>query len=809
MGNEVERNGLAGLSIAPAEIHLQGGLARQQIVVTGHLPGDPESLHDLTAEVRFSVEPGEIAEVSEFGVVTPLANGRAYLRVEAGGQAAEVPIEVVDVAEVRAVSYRHDVAPVFSRAGCNMGACHGNLNGKGGFRLSLRGEDPGFDLDMITRDTFGRRIDTNNPSTSLLVKKPAGLIAHEGGRRFTFDSPETRVLLEWIAAGAPEDVDQVPDLVKLSVFPEHRINAAPDLGQQLIVKAEFADGTVRDVTHQATFDVDDPTQVEVNEQGRAIRNGPGESVVAVRFLEGRAVSRLAFLPDRPDFVWNGPEPRTDLDLAVFEKLKAHKIQASPPAPDSVFIRRAYLDAIGILPDPEEVRAFLEDDDPEKRIKLVDRLLDRPEFADYWALKWADLLRNEEKTMGPKGVWTFQRWLRDQIDADVPLNEFAAALIVSKGSTWANPPASFHRTNRDPETAAETVGQVFLGVRLQCARCHNHPFDSWTMDDYYGLAAYFSNVERKEINNERRDRLNSHEINGDVMVMTSGRPGMVQPRSGERLQPAPPGVPRSAWEGTPNGEEALESLADWLTTDNRQFARNLANRAWFHLLGRGIVEPVDDFRESNPPANPELLEHLTDAFIENGLRLRPLVRLIMTSEVYGLGSRPDPTNLDDEINFARASVRMLPAEVLLDAIGQALGKAPQFEGAPAGARAVQLAGASMGGDFLKVFGKPDRLLTCECERSETTTLAQAFQLINGEAVRDLIEAKDNRIGRWLEANTDPEMILEDLYIAALSREPTSTEREAALGHVASAENERSAWEDVSWAILNSKEFLLRH
>ena len=411
-------------------------------------------------------------------------------------------------------------------------------------------------------------------------------------------------------------------MLRLRVFPEHRYNAAPSLTQQLSVIAELSDGSRRDVTRQAAYDVDDPTKVAVAPDGLVARQTPGESTVAVRYLTGRAVSRLAFLPDRPNFA-SRPVP-TDhrIDTHVFAKLNALKIAPAEPATDAVFLRRAYLDAIGLPPSPEEARAFLDDPAADKRLKLIDALLARPEFADFWALKWADLLRNEEKTMGDKGVWVFQRWLRDQVAADVPLDEFARRIVSARGSTFKNPPASFYRTNRDPSTAAETVGQVFLGVRLQCARCHNHPFDRWTQDDYYGLAAYFKNVDRKILDDSRKDTFDKHEINGDVIIHLSGRPQMVQPRSGQMMQPKPPGGPRPDLHGDP---DALDDLADWLTVDNPQFARNMANRVWFHLLGRGVVEPVDDFRDSNPPSNPALLDALAASLKANGFRLRPLVR----------------------------------------------------------------------------------------------------------------------------------------------------------------------------------------
>jgi len=787
----------------PKAIRLADPSDRQQLLVTSR--NADGSIRDLTSEAAYTVEPPGRVAVSKQGVARPIAPGAVTIRVSMGDAVAEARAIVEPAANTRPVSYRHDVSAVLSKGGCNAGACHGNLNGKGGFKLSLRGQDPDLDYDALTRDLFGRRIDRTTPEQSLILQKPTGRLPHEGGVRFASDSLEARILQAWIETGARDDRDRVPDLKRLLIQPNSRINAAPGRTQQLVVTAEFADDSTRDVTRLATYEVDDPTVVEVSSGGLVRRSKPGESVIVARYLNLQAVARVAFLPDRPDFAWDGPPPKTRLDEAVFEQLRDFKIHASPRSPDHVFIRRAYLDALGVLPTPKEVRAFLNSNEPDKRGRLIDELLSRPEFADHWSLKWADLLRNEEKTMGTKGVWAFRRWLRDQIAADRPMTEFAEALITGTGSTWLEPPASFYRTNRDPETCAETFGQVFLGVRLQCARCHNHPFDLWTQDDYYGLAAAFANIKRKEVNNQRRDRLNRHEINGDLVVFVSGAPTMRQPGSGERLGPTAPGG--VTLEPTADGD-ARAALANWLTEGNRQFARNLANRVWFHLMGRGVVEPVDDFRASNPPSNPELLEALTDTFIAGGYRLKPLVRLIMTSEVYGLDSTPRPTNAEGERNFAKAQVRLLPAEVLLDALGSALDERPDLKGVPEGTRAVALAGANLGPEFLDAFGKPDRLLTCECERSEATTLGQAFQLINGALPRRMIEAPDNRIGQLLDSGADDETILTELYLAALCREPTEEERSGALRHVRDAQDRRRAWEDVAWAIVNSKEFLLR-
>jgi Protein of unknown function (DUF1549)/Protein of unknown function (DUF1553) len=717
-------------------------------------------------------------------------------------------LEVEGPGRQRPASFRTDIAPLLSKAGCNMGACHGNLNGKGGFKLSLRGEDPSFDYQSLTHDQSGRRISRLAPESSLIVLKPTGVLPHEGGQRFSRGSIEAQTLLAWIASGAADDRATASRVKLLRVLPAERVLAPGALVQQLVVTALFEDGTSRDVTRQATYDVSDPTRAVVSASGQVRASEACETAVAVRYMNGRTTSRLAFVAERPGFVWQGGEPAGTIDALVFAKLKALRINPAPVCGDSVFLRRAFLDAIGRLPDPTETRAFLESTDTARRDRLVDRLVERPEFADFWALKWADLLRNEEKTMGEKGAWVLQRWLRDELAADQPLDAVVRRIVTGLGSTWQNPPASFHRTNRDPTAAAESVGQVFLGIRLQCARCHNHPFDVWTQDDYYGLAAFFANIARKQPSNTRKDRLDSHEINGDEFIFLSGRPQMVQPRTGEVLQPKCLNGPTIV-RGSSSDENALGALAHWLTQNNPQFSKNLANRVWFHLLGRGIVDPVDDFRESNPPSNPALLEAATAQFLANGMRLKPLVAWIMKSQTYQLSATPNPTNTHDEANFSHAVVKLLPAEVLLDAISQVVGVPERFPHAPGSSRAAQLPGAAGGLPFLKTFGKPDRLLTCECERSDMTTLAQAFQMINGETVRRKLERGSNRIGTCLDAGRTSSEILDEIYLAGLARQPTDSERSGVIAHLERSRDRRKAWEDVVWALLNSKEFLLRH
>jgi hypothetical protein len=793
----------SGLSIEPPNIVLSGAGARQQIAVT--LRHEDGTLEDVTSECRLTVQPDRVARATPSAVIEALEDGKATVRVTTRGLAAQAEAHVLDAARARPASFRADIVPLLSKAGCNMGACHGNASGKGGFRLSLRGDDPDFDFLSLTRDQLGRRASPLEPRRSLIYLKPTGSVPHEGGLRFTRDSALARTLLRWIATGARDDRATADRVRRLRIFPAERLVAPGAAHQQLIVIADFEDGSTRDVTSQAAYDVGDPTRVEVSADGRVQAHLPCETTVAVRYTTARATSRLAFPAARPGFVWQGAPATHPIDRIVYGKLRALRINPSAPVGDDVFLRRAYLDAIGRLPEPDVTRAFLSDRDPEKRDRLIERLTERPELADFWALKWADLLRNEEKTMGDKGAWVLQRWLRDQIARDIPLDELVRRIVAGLGSTWQNPPASFYRTNRDPTTAAESVSQVFLGIRLQCARCHNHPFDNWTQDDYYGLAAFFSNINRKDLNNSRKDRLDSHEINGDEIIYVSGRPQLVQPRSGIVMRPR---ALRCATTGLPTGDNALVLLADWLTRDNRQFERNLANRVWFHLLGRGIVEPVDDFRDSNPPSNPALLDTVTAYFKGHGLRLKPLIAWIMKSRTYQASATPDPSNCDDESNFSHRAVRLLPAEVLLDTISQVLEVAESFPHAPSFLRAAQLPGAAGQVSFLKTFGKPERLLTCECERSEATTLAQAFQMINGPTVRAKLEQRGNRIGRLLAAGAADRALLEELYLAALCRGPNPAEIRAMTDHLCRASDRRAAWEDITWALLNSKEFLLR-
>jgi hypothetical protein len=712
------------------------------------------------------------------------------------------------------VSFRNDVMAVFSRAGCNQGTCHGNLNGKGGFKLSLRGQDPDLDFKTLTRGMLGRRVNTQAPEASLILAKPTATLPHEGGLRFPVGSGEYRILKDWIAGGAQPDPPGTPTLKKLIVNPTEQFLVQPETETRITVQAVFADGSKRDVTRLAVFDSTHPG-IPAGGDGLVRSTRPGETAVLVRYLDQQVTVRLAFVPERPDFVWSNPQASNFVDGLVFARLKKLRRNPSDLCADSVFLRRAYLDLLGILPAPEESREFLSDRRADRRARLVDQLLERPEFAEFWALRWSDVLRNEEKQLDKKGVQLFYGWIRGSIAADKPLNDFARELISARGSTYAEPAANYYRALRDPQTRAEATAQVFLGIRMQCAKCHNHPFDQWTQNDYHRLTAFFPRVQYRILENNRKDKLDKHEFDGEQIVWLDREGEHKHPVTGEVLQPRFLGA--DAPLAGPDADR-LQALADWVADPgNPFFARTQVNRVWSYLCGRGIVDPDDDFRLSNPPVNPELLEALSKDFVKHRFDLKHLIRTIMNSRTYQASSHPNETNRDDETNFSRGLVRSLQAEQLLDAIAAATGIPQRFEGYPLGTRAGQLPGVgvperkkSLGEAerFLRLFGKPERLLSCDCERSEDATLGQALQMITGSLVNKAVADPDNRLGKLLSAGKSDAEILEELYLATLCRLPSEREQSLLLARVAQAEQRRAGWEDILWGLLNSKEFLLR-
>jgi hypothetical protein len=713
------------------------------------------------------------------------------------------------------VSFRNDVMAVLSKAGCNAGVCHGNASGKGGFKLSLRGQDPDEDFRALTRAVTNRRVNVVEPDRSLMLLKPTMRVAHEGGKRFDEKSLEYRILRTWIAAGTPDDPPTTPRLTSLAVSHKQEYLVDPEKTLSPRVTATFSDGSQRDVTRLAVYEPAEQN-AEVSADGEVTRLAFGENTITVRYLDRQVPVRVAFIPARPGFVWNAPQPANFIDRHVFRKLKALRMNPSPVADDTVFLRRAYLDLLGILPTAEEARQFVADKDPDKRAKLVDRLLKRPEFADYWSLKWSDLLRNEEKTLDRKGVQNFHKWIRNSIATGKPLNEFARELIASRGSTYKQPAANYYRAMREPFVRGESTAQLFLGIRLQCAKCHNHPFDRWTQDDYYGWANNFARVKYKILTNKRRDKNDKHEFDGEQVVSMADKGDVTNPRIG---RPTPPRFLGGEVSQRSSGKDRLQRLAHWVADpQNERFAKTQVNRIWYHLMGRGIVDPIDDFRATNPPSNPELLDALAQDFAAHKFDLRHAIRTIVTSQTYQLSSRPNDTNRDDEINFSHALVRRLTAEQTLDALSQATGATVEFNGYPPGTRAGQIAGVravrrrdkrpSTGDQFLKLFGKPPRLQSCECERSEDATLNQTFQMVSGPLLDRMLSDPKNRLAELLRAVRTEESRVTALYWTALTRSPTPSELKATLQLLRTANDRRGTYEDILWALVNSNEFQLR-
>jgi hypothetical protein len=713
------------------------------------------------------------------------------------------------------ISFDVDVMAVLSKSGCNAGVCHGNQNGKGGFRLSLRGESPQRDHFALTRELFGRRVNRVEPAKSLLLLKASARIAHQGGQRFGADDPAYQTLHRWIASGAKRE-EGAPKVSRLEVSPREMIVFGVNKSVVLSVKATFSDGTTRDVTRLAVYEPSN-LRVSVSDDGQVRRVSEGEATVMVRYLNGREPMRVAFYPDRRDFAWSNPPQQNYVDRHVNTKLQRVRINPSSRCNDHIFVRRAYLDAIGLPPTGEEARRFVMDKTPDKRTRLIDALLKRDEFADWWALKWADLLRVEEKVLDRKGVEVFHGWIRQSIAEGKPLDQFAREIIAARGSTYKSPPSNYYRALRKAPIRAETTAAVFLGVRMQCAKCHNHPFEQWTQDDYYGWAGLFSRVQFKIVKNNRKDKFDKHEFKGEQVVWMDDNTEIEDPRTGRNVRPRYLGVETPSFG---KNQDRLVELSKWITSpENPYFAQVQANRIWYHVIGRGLVAPLDDFRATNPASNPVLLAALAKDLTDHKFDLRHLIRTIMNSRTYQASSELNASNHSDEQNFSQAHVRRLSAEQLLDSIRQLTGTTSQFEGFPKGMRASQLPGnfpfshprgkPTPADRLLKAFGKPDRLLACECERSNETTLSQAFLLISGGLVHESLTNKKGRLAKLAsQKDLSSAAIIDTLYWSALSRPPSTEERKRCEAMLADRKHRTVAVQDIGWALINSKEFLLR-
>jgi hypothetical protein len=789
------------LAVEPAAVTLRGPWDRQQLLVTGH--DGPDTVRDLTPSATFTALAPEVVAVTPGGVVAPRGRGQTVVVVRVGTHEVCVPVTVETVDPAVPVSFQHEVIPALTKAGCNAGACHGTPQGKNGFRLSLRGYDPGLDHHTLTREAAGRRVNPLAPDASLLLLKATARVPHEGGKRFDPDSDLYALLRAWVAQGARDDAETAAQLVRLDVSPARRILDAPAAAQQLRVIAHFADGRACDVTHLARYSVNDEAVAAVDVTGRVTRRQRGEVAVAVEYLGAMATARVIFRDADPGFVWPDPPEHNAIDRHVFAKLRLLQIEPSPLCRDDEFIRRAYLDAIGRLPTPDEVRRFLADPDPQKRDRLIDALLERPEFADWWALKWADRLGCNQRFVGKIGALKYHQWIKQAMAENLPEDEFARAIITATGPNYEHPPAGFYRRLRDPQVRAEEIAQLFMGVRMQCARCHNHPGERWTQDDYYGLAAFFARLKYKD----GPFFVQQYDKEETVYAVREG--DVVHPRTGRVVAPKFPGgaaVPLAADANRP------EVFARWLTAaDNPFFARAAVNRIWFHLFGRGIIDPVDDLRGTNPPVNDELLDFLAADFIASGYDRKRMVRLIMKSRTYQLSSLPTPHNEHDSKYFSHYPLRRLQAEQLLDAICDVTGVPEKYPGFPLGTRAVQLPDGEFKHPFLNVFGRPPRAMACECERDTDTTLTQALHLVGALPFQEKLRSPDSRVARVLAAGRSDREIVEEFFLAALARWPTPAELKLCLAHLAQAgpAGRREAAEDILYALLNHREFLFQH
>ena len=651
-------------------------------------------------------------------------------------------------------------------------------------------------------------------------------IPHEGGRRFSPESTEYNILLDWITNGLPNDSPQTATLISLSVTPTHKTVYAPEQSVSLNAVGTFSDNSTRDVTSLAVYN-SSATFVSVSAAGVATSTQPGLATVVVRYLNQQIPVRLEFVAESRDFTPHAPTATNFIDNAVFDQLQRLKINPTEICDDTTFLRRAYLDVTGLTPPIDRAKAFIASTKPTKRSELIDELLASEQFNDFQTLRWADLLRVEEKTLDKTGVEVFQNWIRTSIADAKPLNEFAAEIIGARGSTYKVPPTNFYRALRTPEERSEATAQLFLGIRLQCAKCHNHPFDRWTQDDYYAWSNFFARIEYEIVENKRRDKNDKHEFNGEQIVRMANKGDVKNPGTRQTAGLRFLGSDNTAANNreTPDAApdtappDRLQRLATWIGDKrNNRFATTQANRIWAQLMGQGIIDPVDDFRSTNPPSNPELLDGLREEFVNHNFDTRHLMRVIMNSTTYQLSSTPNATNKNSSRTFARTELRRLTAEQTLDAVCYTLNASVTFGGHTAGTKAVQLKGVRNGGHrysppeigdkFLTLFGKPNRLQTCECERTNETTLAQTFEMVSGELINKLLADPKNRINQCLAEGLSVSDTLDELFWAALNRSPTTAESTALAKHISRHINIRHGLEDVAWSLLNSNEFLFR-
>jgi hypothetical protein len=794
------------LTMQPVKIALRGFDDAQQLVLTATLATGREQ--DLTGDARYEVADRRVVRVTSTGRIIPLADGDTEIVAHYGERSVRVPVHAEAVNDSLPINFPNQVVPVFTKLGCNGGGCHGKASGQNGFKLSLLGFEPDFDYNALVKEARGRRVQPAAPEHSLLLLKASGTAAHGGGKRMDVGSDEYKLLRRWIAAGMPYGSAEDPTVTRISVYPEHRLLARNNK-QQLAVYAHYSDGHVEDITRLAQYDSNDPEVAVVDPEG-LVRTLvlSGEAAVMARY-QGQVTVFRATVPlgrEVPDYRF---EPKTIVDEYTHRKWQQLGIVPSDPCTDSQFVRRAYLDITGTLPTPAQVTAFLEDNRPDKRDRLVDALIDTPEYSYNFANKWADILRvkrGNNQQGRAYGTFTFHAWIRDALSTDLRYDDFAREILGAVGDETKCPPVVWYKDLRTPDQFVDNTAQVFLGLRLACAQCHHHPYERYSQDDYWGMAAFFGRLGRKNLpiagvsqNQQQQRQVLFTQANGNVINKRTNRPAVMRPLDGEPVQADP-------------GEDPRHALVDWMVDPkNAYFARSVANRYWAHFFGRGIVDPLDDMRITNPPSNSELLDALAKDFVEHGYSLKHLVQTICKSRTYQLSSTPNEFNKHDKQAYARYYPKRLSAEVLYDAVTQVTDSATPFPGLPQDAhaprRALMLPDESYASYFLDVFGRPQRLSACECERVTEANLAQVLHLLNSDEVQNKLARPGGRADALAKDRRSDAEKVDELFLWAVAHKPDERKRQLALDHIdAHPKDKRGSYENILWALINTKEFL---
>lgn len=787
---------IISLRIEPATLRLTGSNRRQQLLVTGI--GDDGREVDLTRLAQIELVPAAGTPATaplarlEAARLSGLRDGEATLRVTWGPLSWQGPLVLAGVETPPPVDFARDVNPILTRLGCNSGGCHGRASGQNGFKLSVFGFDNAFDYEAIVHQARGRRVNTASAADSLILTKPAGIVPHGGGQRLKKDSLDYEVLRHWIDQGLPPADPQVPHLVSLKVSPNERVLWA-GATQQILATAHYSDGTIRDVTHAAFYASNAPHVAEVDPQGLVrVGHNPGEAAITVNYMGQVAAVQVQSPRAGSALPTADPPVHNPIDRLVWAKLRKMGLTPSEVCDDATFLRRVSLDLLGTLPTVDEAQSFLDDTHSNKRERWIDHLLTREEYADFWSLKWADILLVDREKLGDRGAFEFHRWLRGQFARNQPYDQWVRELLTATGDSAKFGPVNFFRSADTPDALARTISQAFLGVRVECAQCHHHPFEKWSQEDYYSLAAFFQGLELRPLGKDR------------VLVLHPGYRDLTIPQTTTVVTAHALDAPVSDQLKTGDPRRVL---ADWLTAqENPWFARLAVNRLWKHFLGRGLVEAEDDLRSTNPPTNGPLLDYLAAELVQSGFDLKHVMRLILDSRVYQLSSEPNATNLDDEQNFSHHVIRRQSAEVLLDSISQVTGVAESFPGRPEGTRAIALWNNRLPSYFLEIFGRPERNTPCECGRSSDPTMAQALHLMNAPEVEAKIAHPQGRVARLVAEGKSPDQIVEELTLAALGRPPDERQKTVAR-RLFDAAPPREAAEDYLWTLLNSYDFVL--